>query len=73
MIGEGKGGFREAFGRWRREEAEEEAESIRAEMQSPDVVSDAMRLHACYERLQTVEAEVAALYARWAELEAKQA
>jgi ATP-binding cassette subfamily F protein uup len=53
-------------------EAEQSLEAIRAEMQAPDVVSDAVRLHTCYDRLQTAEAEVAALYARWAELEAKQ-
>ena len=54
-------------------EAEQELEAIRAEMHSPDVVSDNVRLHACYERLQAAEARVEALYARWAELEAKQA
>ena len=53
-------------------EAETEMESIRAEMQSPEVVSDGPRLHTCYERLQSAEAAVQALYARWAELEAKQ-
>jgi ATP-binding cassette subfamily F protein uup len=53
-------------------EAEQELEAIRAEMQSPEVVSDALRLHACYDKLQPAEAKVAALYARWAELEAKQ-
>jgi ATP-binding cassette subfamily F protein uup len=54
-------------------EAEQELEAIRAEMHSPDVVSDAARLHACYEQLQAAEGRVGALYARWAELEAKQA
>jgi len=53
-------------------ESEKELESIRAEMQSPEVVSDGSRLHACYERLQSAEAAVEALYARWAELEDKQ-
>jgi ATP-binding cassette subfamily F protein uup len=53
-------------------EAEAELENIRAEMQSADVVSDGPRLHACYEKLQSAEAVVQALYARWAELEAKQ-
>jgi ATP-binding cassette subfamily F protein uup len=52
--------------------AEESLEAIRAEMQSPEVVSDGPRLHACYEKLQAAEAEVQVLYARWAELEAKQ-
>ena len=53
-------------------EAETQLEQIRAEMQSPEVVSDGPRLQACYERLQTAEAAVEALYARWAELETKQ-
>ena len=52
--------------------SEEALEAIRAEMQSPEVVSDGPRLHACYLRLQEAEAAVEALYARWAELEAKQ-
>ena len=39
----------------------------------PGVVSDGPRLHACYEKLQSAEATVQALYARWAELEAMQA
>ncbi len=46
--------------------------AIRAEMQSPEVVSDGPRLHACYQRMQEAEAVVGALYERWAELEAKQ-
>jgi ATP-binding cassette subfamily F protein uup len=53
-------------------EAERQLESIRAEMHSPEVVSDAPRLHVCYQNLQSVEARVQSLYARWAELEAKQ-
>jgi ATP-binding cassette subfamily F protein uup len=53
-------------------EAESELESIRAEMHSPEVASDATRLHLCYQNLQSAEARVQALYARWAELEAKQ-
>jgi len=54
-------------------EAEREMEAISAEMQSPEVVSDGPRLHACYQKLQAAEARVEALYARWAELEGKQA
>jgi ATP-binding cassette subfamily F protein uup len=54
-------------------EAERELESIRAEMHSPEVVSDAPRLHLCYQNLQSAEARVQALYARWAELESKHA
>jgi ABC transport system ATP-binding/permease protein len=52
-------------------EAEQEAEAIRAEMQSPEVVSDGPRLQSCYARLQDAESRVAALYDRWAELEEK--
>jgi ATP-binding cassette subfamily F protein uup len=51
-------------------EAEAEAEDLRREMQSPEAVSDGPRLAACYEKLQEADARVAALYARWAELEA---
>ena len=53
-------------------EAEQQVEAIRAEMHSPEVVSDGSRLQACYARLQPAEESVHALYARWAELEAKQ-
>jgi ATP-binding cassette subfamily F protein uup len=53
-------------------EAEQHLESIRVEMQSPEVVSDGPRLQACYTKLQEAEAKVAALYERWAELESKQ-
>ena len=53
-------------------EAEEAAQAIRAEMQSADVVSDGLRLQACYQRLQEAERDVEQLYGRWAELEAKQ-
>jgi ATP-binding cassette subfamily F protein uup len=53
-------------------EAEQQAEAIRAEMHSPEVVSDGPRLQACYARLQPAEESVHTLYARWAELEAKQ-
>jgi ATP-binding cassette subfamily F protein uup len=53
-------------------EAEQGVEALQAEMQSPEVASDGPRLHACYEKLQAAEADVHRLYARWAELEAKQ-
>lgn len=52
--------------------AEGDLEAVRAEMQAPDVVSDGLRLHECYRKMQAAEARVAELYARWAELEAKQ-
>ena len=54
-------------------EAEQQVEAIKVEMHSPEVVSDGPRLQACYARLQPAEDLVHALYARWAELEAKQA
>jgi ATP-binding cassette subfamily F protein uup len=53
-------------------EAERQLESIRAEMHSPEIVSDAPRLQVCYQNLQSAESRVQSLYARWAELEAKQ-
>jgi ATP-binding cassette subfamily F protein uup len=53
-------------------EAERALEAIRAEMHSPEVVSDGPRLQVCYHKLESAEARVEALYARWAELEAKQ-
>jgi ATP-binding cassette subfamily F protein uup len=52
-------------------EAEQAVEALRAEMQSPEAVSDGPRLRACYERLQAAEREVELLYERWAELEDK--
>jgi ATP-binding cassette subfamily F protein uup len=54
-------------------QAEQELEAIRAEMQSAEVVSDAGRLHECYVKMQRAESAVEGLYARWAELEQKQA
>jgi ATP-binding cassette subfamily F protein uup len=51
--------------------AEQAADALRAEMQSPEAVSDGPRLAACYQRLQAAEREVEALYERWAELEGK--
>jgi ATP-binding cassette subfamily F protein uup len=53
-------------------QAELEHEAIRAEMHSPEVVSDGPRLQSCYAKLQAAEAAIQSLYARWAELEAKQ-
>ncbi len=51
--------------------AEEELDKWKAAIQAPDIVSDAKRLQEAYEAMQTAQAEVEALYARWAELEAK--
>jgi ABC transport system ATP-binding/permease protein len=53
--------------------AEQELEAARAAMQAPEVVSDAFKLQECYARMQQAEKAVEALYARWAELESKQA
>jgi ATP-binding cassette subfamily F protein uup len=53
-------------------EAEEELAALHAGMQAADVVSDGARLRDCYEKTRAAEARVEALYARWAELEAKQ-
>ena len=41
-------------------------------MHAPDVVSDGPRLQRAYDDMQAAQAEVDQLYARWAELEAKQ-
>jgi ATP-binding cassette subfamily F protein uup len=52
-------------------EAESELQALQVEMHSPDVVSDGLRLHEVYQKVQAAEARVAELYARWAELESK--
>jgi hypothetical protein len=54
-------------------EAESAAESLRVELQSSEVVTDATRLRDTYARLQAAEQQVHVLYERWAELEGKQA
>ena len=51
--------------------AEEELAARQREMQAPDVVSDPVKLHQAYDRMKAAEQAVAALYDRWAELEAK--
>jgi ATP-binding cassette subfamily F protein uup len=53
-------------------EAESTVESLRTELQSSEVVTDAARLRDTYARLQSAEEQVHQLYDRWAELEAKQ-
>ena len=52
-------------------DAESELAALQAEMHAPDVVSDGLRLHECYRKVEAAEARVAELYARWAELEGK--
>lgn len=53
--------------------AEAELAERQRELQAPDVVSDPVRLQQAYERLKAAEEVVEQLYARWAELEARQA
>ncbi len=52
-------------------EAEDALAAIEREMQSPEVVSDGVRLQDCYRRMESARAAVDSLYARWAELESR--
>ena len=52
-------------------EAEGLLETQKALLNAPDVVSDPKRIEQVYRELSAAQAEVDALYARWAELEAK--
>ena len=52
--------------------AEAALEACRAATEDPAVAADAAALHQRYDALQTAQAHVDRLYARWAELEAKQ-
>ena len=52
--------------------AETRVETLREATHDPAVASDAAALHERFEALQAAEADVARLYARWAELEGKQ-
>ncbi len=51
--------------------AEHELESKRARLQAPEVVTDGQRLREAYADIEAAQAEVDALYERWAELEEK--
>ena len=51
--------------------AEEEVEKWKAALHAPDVVSDGRRLREAYEKMEVAQQAVDALYARWAELEAR--
>jgi len=51
--------------------AEQRVADCDAALHAPETVSDPARLEACYQNLQKAQAEVEALYARWAELESK--
>jgi ATP-binding cassette subfamily F protein uup len=53
-------------------EAEAQVETLRAAMQSASEAGNAEALRSTYSNLQAAEAHVEVLYARWAELEAKQ-
>jgi ATP-binding cassette subfamily F protein uup len=53
------------------EAAEAETEALRERMNDPAVATDHQKLRDCWTEIQTSEARVAALYARWEELEAK--
>ena len=54
-------------------EAERAVEACRREVDDPAIVSDSTALQQRYAALETARADVDRLYARWAELEAKQA
>jgi ABC transport system ATP-binding/permease protein len=51
-------------------EAESRLASLRAQAERPDVVSDAQRVTALHTEMHQVQAEIDAMFARWAELEA---
>jgi ATP-binding cassette subfamily F protein uup len=53
-------------------EAETRVEQLRSKAESPDLASDHVKLRTAYEVLGNAQADVESLYARWAELEAKQ-
>jgi ATP-binding cassette subfamily F protein uup len=55
------------------ERAEEVLDQKRRQLELPEVVSDPVRLTAAVHEMDSAQAEVDRLYARWAELEAKQA
>ena len=52
-------------------EAERVLESKRAELENPAIASDASRLVAAHAEMESAQKNLEALYARWAELEAK--
>ncbi len=53
-------------------EGEMDVESCQSAIEDPKVASDPGKLQECYEALQAAQSKVEQLYARWAELEAKQ-
>ena len=52
--------------------AEAEVEKLQASVADPAVLADHVKIREAYERLATAQHEVERLYARWAELDAKQ-
>jgi ATP-binding cassette subfamily F protein uup len=52
--------------------AEQALEACRVAAEDPSVAADAVVLHGRYTALQAAQEQVDRLYARWAELEAKQ-
>jgi ATP-binding cassette subfamily F protein uup len=55
------------------EAAEEQVAGLEASLTDPEVASDAARLQQCWTDLEVAKERVAALYARWDELEQRQA
>jgi ATP-binding cassette subfamily F protein uup len=53
------------------QDAEARAAELERRMQAPELLSDYKQLQEASQQLDAVHAEVAALYERWAELEAK--
>ncbi|MGC1835263.1 MAG: ABC-F family ATP-binding cassette domain-containing protein [Candidatus Acidiferrales bacterium] len=51
--------------------AEEDLQAKRAALESPEIASDAVRLHEAYAQMEAAQKVVDELYARWAELENK--
>ncbi len=51
--------------------AEEDLQAKRALLESPEIASDAVRLHEAYAQMEAAQKVVDELYARWAELESK--
>jgi len=48
---------------------ESRAEKLQRKMELPEIVSDSVKLGACWQELETTQAEVEKLYIRWGELE----
>ena len=53
------------------QEAEARAAALSGRLNDPELMADHQKLHEEYRRLESIQAEVAALYERWTELDAK--